>query len=92
MVIDYLTHRPKSYLLELLEIDSVSCILDNDKAAYEMADFEKRMMLEIPARYWSVKDFKQSNYGNKPFIVPATAYTKDVGFEIEKAKKSYEIF
>lgn len=92
MVIDFLTHRPKSYLLELLEIDSVSCILDADIEAYEMADFEERMMLEIPVRYWSVKDFEQSDYGNKPFIVPASAYSNDVGFEIEKAKKKYEIF
>lgn len=30
MVIDFLTHRPRSYLLELLEIDSVSCITDED--------------------------------------------------------------
>lgn len=92
MVIDFLTHRPKSYLLELLEIDSVSCILNTDVEAYEIAGFEEQMMLEIPARFWSVKEFKQSDYGNKPFIVPASAYSNDIGFEIEKAKKKYEIF
>ncbi len=91
MVIDFLTHRPKSYLLELLEIDSVSCITDDDVENYENATFEERMMMEIPARYWSVKKFAQSEYGNKPYIVPAHSYHSDYGFDIEKAKSSYEL-
>lgn len=91
MVIDFLTHRPKSYLLELLEIDSVSCITDDDVENYENATFEERMMMEIPARYWSVKKFAQSEYGNKPYIVPEHSYNSDYGFDIEKAKSNYEL-
>jgi len=91
LAIDYLTHRPKSYLLELLEIDSVSCILDKDIEQYENASFEERMMLEIPARYWQVKDFQQSNYGNRPFIIPTHAYSEEIGFEIEKAKIKFNV-
>jgi len=91
LAIDYLTHRPKSYLLELLEIDSVSCILDQDIEQYENASFEERMMLEIPARYWQVKDFQQSKYGNKPFIIPSHAYNEEIGFEIEKAKMKFNV-
>lgn len=86
MNIDYLTHRAKSYLLELLEIDSVGCILDEDIEEYEQGGFKQRMELEIPTRYWSVKDFPQSQYGNKPFIVPAHSYSFELGFQIEKAK------
>lgn len=89
IVLDYLTHRPKSYLLELLEIDSVSCIVDSDIEKYENSDFEGRMMHEIPARYWQVKNFPQLEYGNKPFIVPAHSYSAEAGFDIEKAKQPF---
>lgn len=82
----YLTHRSKSFLLELLEIDSVSCILDEDIETYENANYEERMMLEIPSRYWQVKDFPKSKYGSQPFIIPVHAYSKEMGFEIEKTK------
>lgn len=91
LAVDYLTHRPKSYLLELLEIDSVSCILDKDIEQYENSSFEERMMLEIPARYWQVKNFQQSNYGNRPFIIPTHAYSEEIGFEIEKAKMKFNV-
>jgi CRISPR-associated endonuclease/helicase Cas3 len=89
LVIDFLTHRPKSYLLELLEIDSVSCITEEDIENYEKASFEERMLMEIPARYWSVHKFPQSRYGNKPFIVPNHAYDFDLGFDIDKAKEKF---
>lgn len=89
ILIDYLTHRPKSYLLELLEIDSVSCILESDLDQYQNSNFEQRMMLEIPARYWQVKNFPQCEYGNKPFIVPSHSYSKELGFDIDKAKQPF---
>lgn len=91
VIINKLTHRPKSYLLELLEIDSVSCITDDDIESYEQAKFEERMMMEIPARYWSVKYFPQSPYGNKPFIVPPHSYNTKSGFDIDKAKQKFNI-
>lgn len=89
ILIDYLTHRPKSYLLELLEIDSVSCILESDLEQYQNSNFEQRMMLEIPARYWQVKNFPQCEYGNKPFIVPSHSYSIELGFDIDKAKQTF---
>jgi CRISPR-associated endonuclease/helicase Cas3 len=91
IIIDYLTHRPKSYLLERLDIDSVSCIVDEDLEKYENSTSEERLMMEIPVRYWSVKSFRQCKYGNKPFIVPASSYNEDNGFDINKAKVSYEL-
>lgn len=91
VIINKLTHRPKSYLLELLEIDSVSCITENDIENYTQAKFEERMMMEIPARYWSVKDFPQSPYGNKPFIIPNHSYNTESGFDIDKAKQKFNI-
>jgi CRISPR-associated endonuclease/helicase Cas3 len=91
LIIDFLTHRPKSYLLKLLEIDSVSCIIQDNIEEYENAKFEDRMILEIPARYWQMKNFPQSGYGNKPFIVPSHSYSYESGFDIDKAKQNFNV-
>jgi len=91
VIINKLTHRPKSYLLEILEIDSVSCITEDDIENYSQAKFEERMMMEIPARYWSVKNFAQSPYGNKPFIIPNHSYNTESGFDIDKAKQKFNV-
>lgn len=84
--LQYLTHRAKSYLLKLLEIDSVNCIVNKDIERYENANYEDKILLEIPARYWQVKDFPQSKYGSEPFIIPDHSYSNEFGLEIEKAK------
>ncbi|TKK66631.1 CRISPR-associated helicase Cas3' [Ilyomonas limi] len=88
ITIDMLTHRKKSYLLDLLEIDSVVCITEVGKDAYINANYEERMNMEIPVRYWSVKDMPQlKDKGNKPFIVPDKAYNPDLGLIVEKIKQ-----
>lgn len=85
--IDKLTHRRKSILFDLLEIDSVACITESDVEKYMESNFEERMMIEIPSRYWSVQKFDQLNrYGNEPFIVPDSSYSIEKGFDIDKAK------
>lgn len=89
ILIDFLTHRPKSYLLELLEIDGVSCIVNSEVEAYIKAGFEERMMIEIPAKYWQMRSFPKCEYGNKPYIVPDHAYNEETGFDIEKAKQKF---
>jgi len=86
--IDKLTHRKKSILFDLLEIDSVSCILESDEEKYMNAKLEERMMMEIPARYWQVKDLLQlKGYGNNPFIVPDNSYSEETGFDINIARE-----
>ncbi|MBK1440755.1 CRISPR-associated helicase Cas3' [Parapedobacter sp. ISTM3] len=85
--IQRLTHRSKAILFELLEIDSVSCITEGDVDAYEKGDFETRLNLEIPAAYWSVAKMEQSKKGNKPFIIPETAYDSEFGLEPAKIKQ-----
>lgn len=84
--INRLTHRPKSFLLERLDIDSVACITEADEQNYMLANFEERMQMEIPVRYWSVHRFNQTQAGNKPFIVPDTAYSKETGLKLESLK------
>ena len=85
--IDQLTNRSKSILFELLEIDSVSCICESDQSEYEAVDFERRLELEIPVRYFSVFKMDQSKKGNKPFIVPDIAYDAEMGLDVKKIKE-----
>jgi CRISPR-associated endonuclease/helicase Cas3 len=79
ITISKLTHRSKSILFELLEIDSVSCICEGDQNEYESSGFERRLELEIPIRYFNVCKMNQSEKGNKPFIIPDKAYTNEFG-------------
>ncbi|MDZ4204486.1 MAG: CRISPR-associated helicase Cas3' [Bacteroidales bacterium] len=94
--INRLTHRPKSFLLERLEIDSVACIIEADEQRYLTANFEERMQMEIPVRYWTVHRLNQSRVGNKPFIVPDSTYSEDAGLKLgllktAKSNVNYQI-
>lgn len=79
--IDCLTHQSKSILFELLEIDSVSCITESDEDVYNVSFYEDRLNMEIPVRYFSVKNMRQSPKGNRPFIVPDKAYHHETGLD-----------
>ncbi|MFA5668843.1 MAG: CRISPR-associated helicase Cas3' [Balneolaceae bacterium] len=82
--INSLTHRSKSILFELLDIDSVSCICESDLDSYEKGDFEERLNLEIPVRYFWVRNMRQTEKGNKPFLIPNGAYSKETGLDVYK--------
>ena len=86
--IDLLTHRSKSILFELLDIDSVSCITEGDEDAYNDSYFEARLGMEIPVRYFSVREMRQSQKGNRPFIVPDKAYSFESGLDIKLIRES----
>ena len=86
--LDKLTHKSKSYLLNLLDIDTVSCITEADEDNYRMGKYEDRLNMEIPVRYWSVKQMRQLlKVGNQPFIVPDRAYDNDLGLDLSKIKE-----
>ena len=86
-----LWHNSKSALLETLDIDSVTCIEENDKELYETAHYEEQAKLEIPVSYRSVgyKNLDKSKEGSHPFIIPGKAYDTDLGFLIEYAKPDF---
>lgn len=86
--IDQLTHRSKSILFELLEIDSVSCICEGDLEEYENSYFEKRLELEIPIRYYAVRNLNQAQKGNKPFVIPDKAYENHAGLDVRKISEN----
>ena len=76
-----LSHEPKSVLLESLEIDSVSCIVQSDIPRYRNANSDERISFEIPYRYWSLanKNLDVVNFGNHPFVIPDKAYSSVLG-------------
>ncbi len=84
--IDQLTHREKSILLELLEIDSVCCITESDEIRYHAAHFKKRLDMEIPVRYHYVKNKRQSTKGHRPYIIPDSAY-KEEGLDVKRIQE-----
>jgi len=69
-----LTNNKKSVLVEALDIESVSCILETDREEYLTANWEERIQLEIPinfktiARY--IKQCEQLEVGSYPFVIP----------------------
>ena len=83
-----LTHNSKSLLLEMLDIDSVVCIVETDQERYETCnDLKTRLLLEIPIYYYLVKDLVQLNVGNRPFLIPDKAYSERFGLMIEVLKE-----
>ena len=76
-----------AWLMEILEIDSVLCIVESDIGDYTRLPFNKRMGLEIPARYHSVKTLPRLEIGNCPFVLPDHSYDKNLGLSIELLKE-----
>jgi CRISPR-associated endonuclease/helicase Cas3 len=86
-----LRHHPKSALLEILDIDSISCIEETDQALYESASYAEQAGLEIPVSYRSIafNNLKPLKTGAKPFIIPSKAYDLNLGFKAEYAKPEF---
>ena len=92
-----LKHRPKSVLLEMLDIDSVCCITESDYTDYLQGNYSSRVELEIPVSK-AIRSFKgiiQLEEGSYPYIIPDRAYDKELGyvedFLEEEKNKSFEI-
>ena len=92
-----LKHRPKSVLLEMLDIDSVCCIMESDYPDYLQGNYSSRVELEIPVSK-AIRSFKgiiQLEEGSYPYIIPDRAYDKELGyvedFLEEEKNKSFEI-
>jgi CRISPR-associated endonuclease/helicase Cas3 len=69
-----LTNRKSSVLLDALDIDAATCILEQDRTAYETAQWDERAIMEIPVS-WSVlrshaKQYVQLECGSRPVVVP----------------------
>lgn len=90
-----LTHRPKSIFLDILDIDSATCILESDKEKYldKRLSFDDKTALEISVRYETIGYRgldKIKGVGTNPFIIPDKAYSYEKGLEVELAEpKNY---
>jgi CRISPR-associated endonuclease/helicase Cas3 len=73
-----LCHRPKSVLIDALEIEGAVCILESDQEAYLNRYGSARLELEIPVPWRSVARFSRSwvrlETGSYPFVVSDSLY------------------
>ena len=86
-----LYHKPKSALLETLDIDSVTCIEESDREIYEYARYEEQSKMEIPVSFRSIGyvGLDKLKVGSKPFVIPSKAYNEELGFLVEYAKPQF---
>lgn len=68
-----LRHKPNSVLIDALEIESATCILESDREAYQQARWDERIPLEIPVNFRSISRYKnlyeQIEIGSYPFVI-----------------------
>jgi CRISPR-associated endonuclease/helicase Cas3 len=68
-----LTNYKRAVLVEILEIESATCILKSDEEKYKTANAEERSQMEIPVNYKTIQryksKFRQLEIGNYPFVV-----------------------
>lgn len=78
-----LCNRPKSLLMEALEIDSASVVRAGDLETYERAGGKERQELEIPVSVKALrpkfKVWAQSEKGVRPFVCPNECYDTALG-------------
>lgn len=78
-VMPELQHRPKSVIVEALEIESATCILSEDRERYINGTWEERINLDIPVNWDSLRyvmrkiKYEQLELGSYPFVVPQAA-------------------
>ena len=86
-MIKELCHHAKSALLDVLDINSATCIRESDRDDYLNNPLD-RMTLEIPVCYNSIayKGLSQLEIGSRPFVIPDEAYDKERGLFIEFAQ------
>jgi CRISPR-associated endonuclease/helicase Cas3 len=69
-----LTDNRKGILIDALEIEGATCILEADRQRYIDATWEERIDIEIPINWKTIsryrKQFEQLNVGSNPFVVP----------------------
>ena len=88
-VLKELRHNQRSAMLETMDVNSVSCLLESDEQQYLLNCGEARTELEIPVSYRFVAylGLRQCDSGSKPFVVPDSAYDEEFGLNSNQLKK-----
>ena len=76
-----LKHNSRSALLETLDINSVTCIIQSDEEIYDRNDWGRRSGLEIPVSYRSVVylGLRMNKHGTCPYVISDEAYDSELG-------------
>lgn len=87
-----LCNYKKAVLVDALEIESATCILECDREKYLTANWEERLYLEIPINYKTIarhkSKFEQLEVGAYPFVIPqAEEVYKKYGLQIVEHDK-----
>jgi CRISPR-associated endonuclease/helicase Cas3 len=75
-IIPKLTNQKKAILMELMEIDGCTCILEADRENYQKANRDERILYEIPVNpkaMWAIRQeysYEPLEEGSKPFVIP----------------------
>ena len=80
-MITELCHYSKSAFLDILDINTATCIVESDKEKYRNANKDAAMMMEIPVSYKSIayKRLEQLESKSRPYIIPDIAYDSTFG-------------
>ena len=69
-----LCNKPNAVIVDALEIESATCILECDREKYENARWDERIPLEIPVNFNTISRYKnqyvQLEKGAYPFVIP----------------------
>lgn len=83
-----LWHQSQSVVMELLNIESATCILFSDRDRYIAARQEDRTMLEIPiprsARFKNFTRIEELEIGTRPIVVPDELYSPVTGLHLRE--------
>ena len=86
-----LRHYPKSELMDALDIETATCITEDDREIYETATVADQSKIEIPVAYRSIafRELDKSQTGTRPYIIPSKAYDNQLGLQTEYAKPDF---
>ncbi len=69
-----LCNKPNAIIVDALNIESATCILEADREKYETARWEERIALEIPVNFATIARYRnqyvQLETGAYPFVIP----------------------
>lgn len=69
-----LCNKPNAVIVEALEIESATCILESDREKYMNARWDERVPMEIPVNFKTISRYKnqyeQLEKGAYPFVIP----------------------
>ena len=79
-----LCHKPRCILIDVLEIESATCIRSTDREHYARSTGQARQRLEIPVPWSTIRRFiplwgRLDDIGHAPVLVPDQFYTEEKG-------------